>query len=169
MIGVLGHGVQGDLLQTHRHIGIQTPQRLGVLLHLLQRHADGRLGIKGQLSAQHLKKDNTHRVDIGALIHRAAQGLLRADIVDRTDGVPVDGAALAHGKAGNAEVHHLYLALFGHHDILRLDIPVDDAVFMGTLQGGQHQPGDIGGRFAGDGLLPLDIFLQGDAADILHH
>ena len=36
-VGVLGHGVQGDLLQTHRHIGIQTPQRLGVLLHLLQR------------------------------------------------------------------------------------------------------------------------------------
>ena len=161
--------MQGDLLQSHRHIGVEAPQRLGVLLHLLQRHADGRLGIEGQLSAQHLKEDDAHRVDIGPLVHGAAQGLLRADVVHRADGVPVDGTALAHGKAGNAEVHHLDLALFGHHDILRLDIPVDDAVFMGALQGGQHQPGNIGGGAAGDRLFAFDVFLQGDAADILHH
>ena len=161
--------MQGDLLQAHRHAGVQAAQRLGVLLHLLQRHTDGGFPVKGQPPAQHLKQDHAHRIDIGALVHGAAQRLFGADIMHRTDGVAVDGMALAHGKPRDAEIHHLDLALFGHHDVLRLDVPVDDAVLMGALQRGQNQAGNIGGGTAGKGLFPVNVFLEGNAADVFHH
>ena len=89
--------------------------------------------------------------------------------MDGADGIAVDGTALAHGKAGDAEVHHLDLALFGHHDVLGLHIAVDNTIFMGALQRRQHQTGNVGGSPSADGLFLLDIFLQGDAADILHY
>ena len=55
------------------------------------------------------------------------------------------------------------------HDVLGLDVPVDDALGMGMLQGTQNLGGEM------DGFLPcqgsaalLEVFLQRDAVDIFH-
>ena len=62
----------------------------------------------------------------------SALGLLRGDVMDASQGFLRQGVALAHDP-GNAEVHHLDRAVFQHHDVMGLDIPVDDPPAVGVL------------------------------------
>ena len=54
-------------------------------------------------------------------------------------------------------------------DILRLDVPMDDAVLMGMLQRGQDPDGDLRRHGGVDAPLLPDDLLEGLALDVLHH
>ena len=87
--------------------------------------------------------------------------------MDRPQRLLGQGIALVHDP-GNPEVHDLHRAVFQHHHIVGLDIPVDNAPAVGMLQ----PLGDLHGKV--EGLLPvknaldLHILLQGNSVDQLH-
>ena len=77
------------------------------------------------------------------------------------------GVALAH-HPGNAEVHHLHGAVFQHHHIVGLDIPVDDAPAVGVLQCLGNLHGEVKGLLPVENALALHVLLQGNSVDKLH-
>ena len=88
----------------------------------------------------------------------------------RADGLIGHRLVLAAGKAGDAEVHHLDGAVRQQHDVLRLDVPVHDALLMGVLQRRQNLCDEVQRLFIRQRLgAVLHIFFQRDAVDILHH
>ena len=152
--GVLFHRLFGDLAQPLRHVGGNFCQRARLVGNLHNGDGNRPVAVKGQLAGQHLVQHNADRVDVGAGIGALALGLLGADIMHRADRLVADGLALRAGEAGNAEVHHLDGAVRQQHNVLRLDVAVDDALGVGVLQGAEHLRGKV------DGFLPC----QGAAA-----
>ena len=77
------------------------------------------------------------------------------------------GIALVH-HPGNAEIHDLHGAVFQHHDVVGLDVPVDDAPAVGVLQALGNLQGEMQGLLPVEHALFLHVFLQRDAVDQLH-
>ena len=169
LVGVLFHCLFGDLAQTGRGVGGDLCQRLRLLGNLHDGDGHGAVTVKRQTAGEHFIQHNTDRVDVGAGIGAFSLGLLRADIVYRADSLVADGLALRAGEARNAEVHHLDGAVRQQHDVLRLDIAVDNALGMCMLQGAQHLCGKMHGFLPGQRTAALlEVFLQGDAVHIFH-
>ena len=166
--GVFLHGAHGDLLQAPGDGGVQLPGHDGLSLQLHQRHRDGVVRHKGQLAGEHLVEHDAHRVDVRLIGDIVAAGLLGGDVVHRANGLVGHGLGLALEEAGNAEVGHLDGAVLQEHDVLGLDVPVDDALLVGALQGHEDLGGEVDSLLPADGALLLDILLQGDAVDKLH-
>ncbi len=68
---------------------------------------------------------------------------------------------------GHAEIEQLYVAADADHNVLRLDVAVNDAFFMGGVQR-VGALADDGKQFGGRHLL-RQPGAQRDALDILHH
>ena len=167
LVQIGGHGVHGDLLQTLGDLGIQDPGRDGLGVDVLDGHRDGRLAVVGRVAGEHLIHDHAQRVEVGAEVDPVALGLLGRDIVHRAQGFPGE-SGLGRGHPGNAEVGHLDAAVLENHDVVGLDVPVDDPAAVGMLQ----CLGDLGGKVqrfppVEDALL-LHVLLQGDTVDELH-
>ena len=88
--------------------------------------------------------------------------------MDGADGLALAVGVFPGGKMGDAEIGHLHGAVPQQHDVLGLDIPVDDVMVVGVLQ----STGDLGGKnshFLGRQAAPAaEVFLQGDTVDQLH-
>ena len=88
----------------------------------------------------------------------------------RADGLLAGVLILRAGEAGDAKVHDLDPAVRQKHDVLGLDVPVDDALLVGMVQRVQHLLAEVDHLFPGEGAAPaVHVFLQGDAVDVLHH
>lgn len=72
------------------------------------------------------------------------------------------------GEPGDAEVGHLDGAVGQQHDILRLDVPMDDPLVVSVLKRPQNLHGEMNGFLPLDIPLLLDILLEGDAVDVFH-
>ena len=168
-VRLLAHGLNHNIFQPLRDAGVQLPGAQGPGLNLLNSHADGGIRLKGEAAGEHLKEDDPGGVEVGPLVHDALPpGLLRADVVDRTDGPVRNGPGLGHGDLGDAEVHHLDAAVLFHHDVLGLDVPVNNAVVVGVAQGKHQLDTEGGGNVGTHHPHLLDVLLQGDAGDVLH-
>ncbi len=115
-----------------------------------------RLPVKRHSAREHLKQSDTQRIDIALLIAVAAPCLLRRRIVDGTHHIGSDG--IAGGCLRNTEIRHFHLALFGDHDILRLDISVNNMVVMGSLDTHGNLNCYTDGLLDGKPCFLLDIF-----------
>ena len=73
------------------------------------------------------------------------------------------------GNAGDTEVHHAQLAVIQQHDVLGLDIPVDNALFMGMLQCAQNLHRKMNGLFPAHLGLLIQVLLQSDPVNIFHN
>ncbi len=72
------------------------------------------------------------------------------------------------GQEGDAEVRHLHRAVPEDHDVLGLDVPVDDAPAVGVAEP-LHDLGDkVEGLRPVQLSPPLHILLEGDAVNELH-
>ena len=77
---------------------------------------------------------------------------------------------LGPGDAGDAKVHHPQLAVVQQHDVLGLDVPVDDAVAVGVVEGAEDLGDEVDGLPAGDLAAPLvEVLPEGHALHALHH
>ena len=59
-------------------------------------------------------------------------------------------------------------AVLQQHDVVRLDVAVDDAVLMRVLESLQYLRGEVDGLFPVEHLLHIYILFEGDAVDVLH-
>ena len=135
---------------------------------MLQDHRHGGVPVVGQCAGEHFVQHHAGGVQVAAGVDVAATRLLRRDIVDAAQGLLGHGA-LGVGDAGDAEVGHLHAAVPEDHDVLGLDVPVDDAPAVGVAQRLEDLTHEV------QRLPPIQaaaalahILLQGDAFDELH-
>ena len=167
---VLLHRLLGDLAQAFRHVRRHLGQRLRLFGDLHDGDGHRAAAVKRQAAGQHFVQHDADRVDVGARVGAVALGLLGADIMHRADGLVADGLALRAGEAGDAEIHHLDGTVGLQHDVLRLDVAVDDPLGMGVVQRAEHLRGEMHDLFPGQRAAALlEVFFQRDAVDILHH
>ena len=164
---IMGHGLHDDLLQTTGDVGIQRRGHGRAAIDVLDRHRHGRFSVIGRPAGHHLVHHNAQRVQIAAVIHPAALGLLGGNVMHAAQRFSGQSVALGH-NAGNAEVRHLHRAVFQHHHIVGLDITVDNATAMGMLQSLADLHGKVQGLLPVQNALLLHVLLQADAVDQLH-
>ena len=85
-------------------------------------------------------------------------------------GAQHSGGFVVHGvlRSGDAEIHHLHVAVGLHHDVLRLDVAVDDVQIMRHRQGLAHLRAYLGHLALVDGAALVDGRLQVASAHELH-
>ena len=89
--------------------------------------------------------------------------------MDRAQGLLGQGAVPSGGDPGNAEIGHLDAAVPQHHDIVGLDVPMDDAPAVGMAQRLDDLGNEVQGLPPGQLIaLALHVLLQRDAVDQLH-
>ena len=89
--------------------------------------------VKGYNTHNHFIKSNADGVDIASLIHKAASGLLRWNVMNRTHAV---FGSLNRGSKyglGNTEIWQLNCPVPGYEYIHGLDIPVNHMLGMGRF------------------------------------
>ena len=164
-IGV--HSLHADQLQSLGNVLVDVPgsQRHGA--QVLDGHGHGAVALKGQPPGEHLIEHHTGGVNIRPRIGPLTSGLLGRDVVDAAQGLLGQGLAGA-GKAGDAEIGHLHAAVPEHHNVLGLDVPVNDAPAVGVAEAAH----DLGDKV--EGLAPvhlaaaLHVLLEGNALNELH-
>ena len=87
----------------------------------------------GQVAREHLIEHDTEGIQVAARVGIEALGLLGRDIVHGADGLT---AALFMDilERGDAEISDLDHVVVRNHDVLRFDVPVDDAMGVRVLQ-----------------------------------
>ena len=83
---------------------------------------------EGELARGGLVQHDAQRVDVAGGREIFALGLFRRDVVG---GAQHSGRFVVQRESlrpGDAEVHHLHVAIGLHHDVLRFDVAVDDVL-----------------------------------------
>ena len=161
-----------DATQPVGQIRPQALQALGRFVEMLDRDAEGRFALKRCLAGEQLKKSYAQRVDVAAGIEQFALDLFGAHVQRRahrhTDLREVRRRFVS-GDPRQAEIGHLHQPVSGQHDVLGLDVAVNDAVLCrfvqcrGGLTHDRHRQLHVGRAVAGEHLgeiLPLHIFLR---------
>ena len=135
---------------------------------VLDSNRHGGFPVIGWTACHHLIHHDTQGIQVTAVVRVAALGLLWGNVVHTSQCLLGQRIAFVHDP-GDAEVHDLHGAVFQHHDVVGLDIPMDDAPAVGVFQ----SLGDLHGEM--QRLLPVQhallfhILLQGNAVDKLHN
>ena len=150
VVGVPGHRLRADRHQPvrdRRVIGGQAAaqrRRRAGAQRVEERH--GAADVVGQRAAEELVQDRPQRVDVAARIGQRAAGLLRGHVGGRAGDRALHGRARLLGadrgdrcpgvvvadRPGEAPVHDVDLAEGAEHDVVRLEVPVDDAARVGV-------------------------------------
>ena len=142
-------------------------QRHGRGVDVLDGDRHRRVAVKRRTPRQHFIHHNAQRVQIGACIDVCALRLLRRDIMHRPQRLTRE-RILRGRDLRDAEIGDLHAAVLEDHDVVGLNVAVDDAAAVRVLQ----RLGDLRGkmqRLAPTQLpLLLHILLERDALDELH-
>ena len=165
-VAVSGHGLHADLLQCLRDVGIDLPGAEGHGGEVLDGNRHRIVSVEGQAAGEHLVEHHAGGVDIAAVVGVVPLGLLRGDIVGGADGLV--GGMGAVGEAGDAEVRYLHCPIPEDHDVLGLDIPVDDAPAVGVAEPLHDLSDEMEGLRPVQPAPPLHILLKGNTVNELH-
>ena len=152
-----------DALELQRRVRLDLGQRARLVVQDVRDHLRRTAPGERAFPGGHLVQDAAQREDIGAPIHGQAGRLFGREVAHRPHHHPrhgaqrrgrvgVDGARAARfDQLGEAEVEHLRAAVGRHHDVLGLDVAVDDA----RLMRGGKSAGDVRGdrQPLGDGAI----------------
>ena len=127
-----------------------------------------RRGIKGLVTDGHLGKHNAQREDVTTAIQVFTGDLLRRHIRGRPDYCPRLGESLIGQHVRHPEVHQLDTAIGEQEDVIRFDVPMDDAALMGVLQRLGDLKRDRDGFFRRQRPIALEPGAQRLAAQVLH-
>ena len=135
-LGILLQAALDDPAERRRHGGVELRDGLGVLADDGRQGLGLRSALEGALARRHLVEDRAHRELVGAVVERAAAGLLRRHVPDgphhraglrglRGRGVG-DLVRLLLEELGEAEVEDLEGPVLRDHHVFGLEVPVDD-------------------------------------------
>jgi hypothetical protein len=144
-----GEAVTGLFLQAALHDGVKTlvelrrhpPEIGGRLVQNTPYHGKRRLALEGLLPGQHLVEDAAKRKDIAAVVDRLALGLFGGDIGYRAGEMAFNRgrkAVLLRARVvvlGEPEIQDFDRALAGYHDVIGLQVAMDNAGAVCGLQG----------------------------------
>ena len=127
------HGLERDTLELLGNVAVPLPWRLGAAGDVHERDLLRSVRVIGQVAREHLIEHDTEGIQVTARVGIEALGLLRCDIVHGADGLT---AALFMDilERGDAEISDLDHVVVRDHDVLRFDVPVDDAMGVRVLQ-----------------------------------
>ena len=143
LFGVLLQALEDDRLELLAHVGAEGPHRLRQLVD--DAIQDGlHLARKRRLAREALVEHRPERVCIGPSVEAPRRDLLGAEVRDRPDERAGLREAVLGGREREAEVHHagadVAAVLAGRHDVLGLDVSVDDPSGMAVVE----RLGDLG-------------------------
>ena len=116
------------------------------------------------LGAHHLREHHPGGVDVGSRIERLSRRLLGRHV-----GRSARHRSAALGLlAGETEVHHHDSSCPGEHDVLRLDVAVDQTGLVDGLEPGQKLRGDVLGFLELERAALLQDAEQGRTVHVLH-
>jgi hypothetical protein len=157
-------------------------RRIGGDLHPEQRHFA--LGVEGAHACQHFEQDRAERIKIRARVHGLPERLLWGHVFGRAVHHPqlrqhlprIAGAdatgELANRHLGDAEIEHFdevgVTVAHDEHDVLRLQIAVDDSENRRPRQGGGNLMRDVQRAPRLERTL-LDDVAQARALDVFEH
>ena len=165
--GVFLHGLHDDALKARVDVGVEVGGQRRLLVDLLHGDADGVGTVEGELARRGLEEHHAKRVDVACGGELLALRLLGRDVVRRSE----NGGRLGVHRvlcARDAEVHHLHVAVGLDHDVLRLDVAVDDVLVMGDGKRLAHLRADFGDLALVERTSLHDAGLEVGAADVLH-
>ncbi len=139
VLRVLHEAALDDPAQGRRRLRVRLGDRLRVLAHDRDERLGAGLALEGALARRHLVEDRAEGELVGAEIDRPSGGLLRRHVAGRAH----HGARLRRrsrrrlhdrrflrerlDELGEAEVEDLDVPVLRDHDVLGLQVPVDDA------------------------------------------
>ena len=170
-LGLLCQALGHDGRELDRHPGRHLRQRHRVVVHLLVRGRQCRLGNERRPSRDHLVEHDAERVHVAARVGGLALGLLRREV----RGGPHHGALLGEAlvvtgvdRAGDAEVGHLRHAGVGDEDVRRLHVAVDHAVAVGEGERVGHLGTEARGHVGAQRAVAADDLGERVAGHELH-
>ena len=125
------------------------------------------VAIERQLAGEHLIHDDAERINVAPAVYRQTTRLLRRNIMHRTNRF-VFHIGHFRLKVRNAKIRNLDDPVFHYEDVLRLDVPVDNALAVRVAE----RPCDLQGKIYRlrrvQRAMLLEILLERDAVDQLH-
>ena len=150
------HAAQDNPLQAHRNLRIVNARRYHHILQMGQCDGNGVISLKRHTPGYHLIHGHTKRINVASLITETSTGLFRRNIMHGAHGRGSHG--LGRYCSCDAKIRHLHLAIFGDDHVLRLNVAVNDVLFMRRRDALRHLNGNA------DGLLDLQPSLLLDIA-----
>ena len=126
------------------------------------------VGEEGGCAHSQLIQDDTQ----GPQIHRVRVRLLLHQLGSHVQGRPLDAGQHQRGAAhgpGKPKVAKLHRAVAPHQYVLRLHVPVDDAVGVEVVEGGDQLAGDGGHLILGQALVVFKHLKQLAAGKLGDH
>ncbi len=123
-------------------------------MDVLVGHGHRTVGDERRAAGDELVQHDAERVDVAALVHGQALGLLGGEVRRRAHhGTGLGEVVLASNGHGDTEVGDLHVVVGGDEDVAGLHVAVDDAVAVGEPQGGGDVRSDGRGAPRGEASL----------------
>ncbi len=168
VLRALLHRRPNQLVDGGWHVGTSVADARHGVVQVSHRRLDEALGRERNLAGQELVEEDAERVLIRALADRIAGGLLRCQVVARSEQGPGRRETLfAVEGARDSEVRDLRGAFAVDDDVVRLHVPVDDAVAVGEGEPAGDLPDEHERVADGERPLAFDELLQRLALDVL--
>jgi len=149
LVGVLLERAQDKRREVGRQRRVELARVARRLALVLDADGERRVALERDAAGRHLVEDDAQRVDVGAGVDGLALDLLGAHVLGRPDHDPGPGDAFLFERAGDAEIHDAGGARLVDHDVLRLEVAVDDALRVGLGQTVGDLSGDRDGAAGG--------------------
>ena len=155
LLRVLGQAALDDPAERGGQPRRRLEERLGLLPDDGGERLRGRVALEGLPPRGHLVEDRAERELVGAEVHRPSRRLLGRHVADRAeDGAglrardrrrDVGGAAgaLRLHELGEAEVEDLEVPVARDHEVVGLQVAVDDAVGVGAGEAARRLHGQV--------------------------
>ena len=134
ILRVFLHGAHGDLLKAERDLGIDLTRTLGILLELHDGDGNSAVRLERQLTCEHFIHHYADGINIRLIVSDFTARLFGADVMYGADGAFGHGARIPARETRNAEITDLNGTVLQEHDVLGLNVTVDDALVMRMLK-----------------------------------
>ena len=159
--------LEDDLLDGYRNIFDQLARRSHLTLQMLDRNLNCGLPVEGNNAGCHLVHYDSERIDIRLSGYITISRLLGRRIMYRAHNISTHGVRRC--SSCDTEIGNLDLTFMRDNDVLRLNITMDDALIMSSLDTTANLNCDGDNLLVVQMSLLLDIGLKGDPLDIFHY
>ncbi len=167
-LGGLGQRAQNGPFEGRRNVRGFRGRRRRLLLHVLDRNGEGAVAIERQRSGGGGVEHDAQAVQVAAGVDMLAAHLFGRHVFRSSHRHARLGFQRAVADAGDAKVHHHRLFAADDHNVVWLDVAMNDAFVMGVSQGA----GDLGDQprreLRAQGALGSQHLLQRYPLDIFH-